>query len=73
MNIFPNPIARFASTTSPAYAGRVGDGEPKMLAFACVSSRAFSYPSLHTQGWAHFDRTIGFTIDSETNTGRSMV
>jgi hypothetical protein len=69
MNIFPNPISRFASTTRPAYAGRVGYGEPKMLAFACLSSP----PLLHTQGWAQFDRTIGFTIDSATNTGRSMV
>jgi hypothetical protein len=62
MNIFSHSISR---TNITAQAGRVGYGEPKML--ACVLT------SLRTQDWAHFDRTFGFTINGGTNTGRSMI
>jgi hypothetical protein len=68
MNIFSHSIYKTNSTANPAQAGcigRVGYGEPKML--ACVLT------SLRKQDWAHFDRTIGFTIDGGTNTGRSMI
>jgi hypothetical protein len=78
MNIFFNPTSAAVSiAASPAYVGRVGYGEPKMLASEYMAAREFSYapsclsayPSLHKQDWALFDRAI----DNGNNTGRSMV
>ena len=68
MNIFSHSISRTNSTANSVHAGcigRVGYGEPMML--ACVLT------SLRKQDWAHFDRTIGFAIDGKTNTGRLMI